>query len=186
VLAGNHGLEIAGEGVAFEHPIARERADLISDATELVREAVGAWPEAWVENKRLTATIHFRQVDQRHHCNLAIAVRRAVARFGTNVGLRAGKCSLEIHPRVQWNKGSALAYIRRQLGMEDSPVLCIGDDPTDETMFRSLPGHVTVCVGQNVRTAAVYRVPDATAVGHALQVLCELVTGQLESFRTTA
>ena len=119
-------------------------------------------------------------MDQRYHCNGAIAVRRAVARFGANLGLRAGKCSLEIHPRTGWNKGSAVAWIRQQFEMEDAPVLCIGNDATDESMFRSLPGHVTVCVGQNVRTAAMYHVPDAHAVGHVLQDLCGLITGDGE------
>ena len=187
ILSGNHGLEIAGEGLRFVHPVAHERAALVNEAVTLLQQSIACWPGAWVEHKGLTATVHFRNVARSHQYGVAMGVRGTLARFGASLGMRAGKCSLEIHPRVGWNKGSAIGHIRRELNLEDSPVLCMGDDATDETMFRVLPGHVTVCVGQCVRSGAAYHVPDVHAVGHALRTLHDLLAGLPEvQFRTSA
>ena len=184
ILSGNHGLEIAGEGITFQHKVAAERTHLIQQAIAAVGSAVRQWTGAWIEDKHLTATVHYRQVDRRHHHDLAIAIRRAVTAFGCSLGLRAGKASLEIHPRTGWNKGTAVEYIRQQLDMQDCAVLCFGDDTTDEAMFRSLPGHVTVCVGRCVRTAAAFHVPDVWSVGHVLRTFNDLLTEKQDPLGT--
>jgi trehalose-phosphatase len=122
--------------------------------------------------------VHFREVPAGDRHSVAMAVRGAMSRFGTRLGLRAGKCSLEVHPRIGWNKGSAVEYIRRELRLTESPVVCFGDDVTDESMFRVLAGHVTVSVGQMARTAAAFRVADPHAVGQALRALHDLLAGR--------
>jgi trehalose 6-phosphate phosphatase len=175
VLAGNHGLEIQGGGIEFEHPAARAMrpslAELCSDLGPLMRR----WPGAWVEDKTLSATVHYRDVEPRSASSMLMAVRRAAARFGARFALRSGHKALEIRPKVCWEKGSALNFIREQLGPFDATIV-IGDDRTDETMF--LAGDaISVRVGSLRTTSASYHLSDPAEValylGHVLD-FCHL------------
>jgi trehalose 6-phosphate phosphatase len=170
VLAGNHGLEIQGGGIEFEHPGARAMrpslAELCADLTPLVQQ----WPGAWVEDKNLSATVHYRAIEARAVSSMLVAVRRAAARYGARFALRAGNKALEIRPKVSWGKGSALNLIREQLGPFDATI-AIGDDRSDETMF--LAGDaVSVKVGNLRSTSASYHLSDPAEValylGHIL------------------
>jgi trehalose-6-phosphatase len=70
-----------------------------------------------------------------------------------------------ILPRVQWDKGAALRYVREQLGLENSVCLCVGDDETDETMFAAA-FEEDICVRVNPDGPSVprFRLHDSTEV----------------------
>lgn len=179
ILAGNHGLEIAGGGIDYLHEAAASRRPLLDAASDALAASLASWPEAWVERKGLTATVHFRNVPESHRQPVVRAVRRTVAPFGTSLGLRAGKCSLELHPRIGWHKGEAVRLILRHLGLPHSACLCLGDDTTDEHMFRCLPEAITIRVGRPARSAARFLLPDTAAVGETLSWLVERLSDTL-------
>lgn len=61
-LAGNHGLEIEGPGICYQHPEVwrlRPELDALAQAMKGDLEAI---PGAWVEDKGLTLSVHFRRV----------------------------------------------------------------------------------------------------------------------------
>lgn len=176
ILAGNHGLEISGGGIEYVHQEARARAHLIEEAQGLVEPCLQRYESSWVENKGLTATVHFRQVPAAQRYKLMWDVRCAMRPFGLNLGMRAGKCSLELHPRVGWDKGHALAHIRQALGLKDSRCVVFGDDATDEAMFRAVPDEMTVRVGPAARTNATYFLPSPAAVSMVLEHSLEVLT----------
>jgi trehalose-phosphatase len=178
ILAGNHGLEIEGDRIRYTHPDADSRKELVASASERIAEHLTAWPESWVERKGLTSTVHFRNVAARDRHEVMLAVRRAAGPFGTELRLRAGHCSLELRPRLDWHKGDAIRLILEHLGLQPSACFCLGDDATDETMFRSMPEAVTVRVGQAARTAAQYCLPDAAPLGETLSFLADLLVGE--------
>jgi trehalose 6-phosphate phosphatase len=173
--AGNHGLEIRGPGFDFVHPEAEALRPKVHEAAARVAEVVRRWPGAWMEDKGLSATMHFRNVTRDQH-GLLHAVRRELAQYGPLFALRAGHLALEIRPKVAWDKGSAVEFIRERLGGADL-CLCIGDDRTDETMFRRNRGHINVRVGSGRPTVADFHVADpgevAILLGHVLDT-CEL------------
>ena len=176
ILAGNHGLEITGGGIEFVHRLAAERAHLIAEAHDCLKPCLDGYSGAWIEHKHLTATIHFRQVPATVRYKLVWSVRQVLRPFGANLGMRAGKCSLEVHPRVAWDKGAALRYIREAAGLQDSTCLVLGDDATDESMFRAAAGATTVRVGAAVRTSATYFLPNPAAVSNVLAHSLEILT----------
>ena len=176
ILAGNHGLEISGGGIEYVHPEAEARVHLIQEAQTLVERCLQPYESSWVENKRLTATVHFRQVPAAQRYKLMWDVRRAMRPFGLKLGMRAGKCSLELHPRVGWDKGHALAHIREALGLQDRRCVVFGDDVTDEAMFRAVPDEMTVRVGPAARTTATYFLPSPAAVSLVLEQSLEVFT----------
>jgi trehalose 6-phosphate phosphatase len=168
ILSGNHGLEIRGPGLAFEHPEARRLRPDLEAVCRTLSATVSRWEGAWVEDKGLTATVHFRSVDDGVYRELVRAVRQSMARFGRVFGMRAGKRAVEIHPRVGWNKGSALSWIRNAIGMREASCVCLGDDRTDETMFVTQVNQINIGVGLRSRSAAQFYLEDPFEVAALL------------------
>lgn len=189
VFAGNHGFEISGAGIEYRHPDAARLERLVLDACRSLDDVVKRWSGAWVENKGLTATMHFRNVDGRHQHAAVLAARAAMASFGAQIGLRAGKKALEIHPRAGWDKGAALDYIRARMQPQPAACLCMGDDRTDETMFAAAAPAITVRVGAPARTRAAYHLAseaDVTVVlGHLRAEIREADAGVTAAARAT-
>lgn len=163
VFAGNHGLEISGGGLQFEHAEAQRLRPALTAGCEGLRGVLQEWPTAWVEDKGLSATLHFRMVEQRHHCSLLFAARRSLGALGPQLALRTGNRALEIRPRVPWDKGSAMQYIREKAGPFDM-CISLGDDRTDESMFRANHGPLNIRIGSTYRTAATYYLSDPAEV----------------------
>jgi trehalose 6-phosphate phosphatase len=155
IFGGNHGLEISGPGINFEHARARDLRPSLAAACEALRCAVAPWAEAWVEDKVLSATVHFRKVREQHKFALLAAVRHCVAELDTPFAVRAGKKAFEVLPKVSWNKGSAFTYIRERQGPFDV-CICIGDDLTDEHMFRSNAKGLNIRIGRAEDSEAAY------------------------------
>lgn len=181
-LAGNHGLEIEGLGICYQHPEVwrlRPELDALAQAMKGDLEAI---PGAWVEDKGLTLSVHFRRVPAASVPEVkARLIKRAspgidAARFV----LRTGKAVLEIRPRVQWSKGEAVSWILEQIRLE-RPVanvlaLYLGDDDTDEDAFRVLASAgVGIVVGNDRHgSAAHYYVESTEEVEQLLIVLSTL------------
>jgi trehalose 6-phosphate phosphatase len=176
ILAGNHGLEMLENGIHWSLPEAeRLRPVLHEIGSQLalwVREIRGAM----VEDKGLTASVHYRRVAPADLTGLAELVTAAVAPNLEHFFVRRGKKVFEILPRAPWNKGSAMLRILGRLpdtaGREVS-VCYIGDDSTDEIAFRELTGAVTIRVGTGHSTAARFSVRDTRAVQEFLKWLSD-------------
>jgi trehalose-phosphatase len=153
--AGNHGLEIGGPGIAFieEHAIAMtgQIAAICADLSA----RLSAIPGALIEMKGLTASVHLRQIPTGRQAEAVAAVHRAVEPFSAMVQARAGKKILELVPRVNWDKGKAARKIL-QTAANSSAILpvCVGDDATDEDLFREFPQGINIRVGEHGNTAA--------------------------------
>lgn len=173
ICAGNHGLEISGAGFNFFHHEAGQSNALLRSACETLSAALLAWPAAWVEQKGLSATLHFRQVAESQHRPLLLAATRSLSVFGSRFALHAAKRALEIRPSVQWDKGAALEYIRERAGPFDA-CICLGDDRTDESMFLANSGQLNVRVGRSTESTADCYVSDprevATLLSHVVDV----------------
>jgi len=174
IMAGNHGLEISSPENVFRHPTAVSLRPAIERACEVLRRAVAHWPGAWVEDKGLTATLHVRNVEMLDGEAVSFAARRWLAQFGREITLHEGIESVEIRPRVGWDKGCALDDIAERHGPFDA-CLCIGDDTTDEAMFRSAHANISVVVGPSKNTAAQYCLSGQEDVRPLLSDIAELL-----------
>lgn len=172
-FSGNHGLEIRGYGLDFEHSAARERRPLLATACSVLAQTVERWPGAWIEDKGLSATLHYRKVDPRQHRAIRYEARQLMRRFGARFSLRAGNQALELRPKLAWDKGSALNYIREHTGPFDA-CICIGDDRTDETMFRANRGCLNIRVGRDRPSAAGYYLSSPAEVAIFLSHILDL------------
>src|SRR5579864_1408843 len=127
ILAGNHGLAIRAPNFGFEHAGARLLERKLAELCQHLTRGIAPWKGAWVEDKALTATVHYRNVKKIDQRAVIRAVRQSMASYDGLFGLRAGREAIEIHPRVAWDKGTCLKWIKQKLNMEDSASICIGD-----------------------------------------------------------
>jgi trehalose 6-phosphate phosphatase len=164
VCAGNHGLEIRGPNFAFVEPTALEcrpaLRKLVEDLTGRLQPIAGAW----VEDKGLTASVHYRQVAPEAHEEVRRQVHAVLASANHPFVLGSGQLVFEIRPRVYWNKGSAVRWIAEQMGRPDALSIYLGDDISDEDAFAALPEAITIKVGDPTQTATRYRVEGPAEV----------------------
>ena len=181
-LAGNHGLEIEGLGLHYQHPEAwRLRPELGAMAQAMTGD-LEAIPGAWIEDKGLTLSVHFRRVPEARVPEIkAHLLKHADPGIGAGrLALRTGKAVLEIRPRVGWAKGEAVSWILEQMRLENPAArvlaLYLGDDDTDEDAFRVLASvGVGIVVGNDRHdSAAHYYVESTEEVEQFLTVLSQL------------
>ncbi|ADD06614.1 trehalose-phosphatase [Natrialba magadii ATCC 43099] len=172
IYAGNHGLELAWDGALAMHPAARERAARVEAVCETLETVLEPIPNARVENKRLTGTVHVRTVPAGARPVVRRLTRSVVERLGgDDLELSPGKRILEIGPDVDWGKGDAVSLISSELPAETVPIY-IGDDVTDESAFRAVaPDGIGIRVGDDEPSAASYRVDSPDDVAGVLEWL---------------
>lgn len=136
---GNHGLERIVRGTPWTHPLAAAAQPAIAAALEEVAAAARAGDEAaWlvVENKGVTATLHYRLAPD-PDAALALlepAALAAAARYGLRVTL--GRMIVELRPSLTVNKGTAIRELADDLGLRG--IVFFGDDITDVDAFLAL------------------------------------------------
>lgn len=151
-LVGSAGLETMEPGAGRKVHVPR-RARL----QRSLHNAFEAWckrfPGAWLEDKKLSIALHYREVPARYRDAFGQGVRRRVRAQRGGLELVHGKMVFEIMPATGLDKAAALA---RWLPEEGPPGLFyFGDDTNDEPVHRLVRerGGVAVAVGRTVSRA---------------------------------
>merc|ERR1712083_1138816 len=124
---------------------------------------------AWVENKGVLLTYHFRNVPVDKREPIVTRARELITDAGFNIG--NAHCALESKPPVSWDKGRASIYIlRTAFGVDWSDrirIIYAGDDVTDEDAMSALKGMAytfRVVSSSLTQTAADKRLPSTDSV----------------------
>jgi len=182
IYAGNHGLEISGPGFVFVEPTALAcREALQALAAELTARLTGI-PGAFVEDKGLTLSVHDRKVPAERLDEVRRLVHAVLANSAHPFHMMAGDRIYDIRPRVPWDKGVAVHWIRKQIGRPDALVIYLGDDATDEDAFVGLQDDVTIKVGPGGETVARYRLETIADVRQFLRRLSSLRSDRAEDY----
>ena len=184
-LAGNHGLEIASGGSSWSDPRAVALAPQLNAVAERLQAELTAWPGAWLEHKGLSLSLHSRQLPASQRLILERQLQPLLAQIhheGLFI-LRRGRMVLEVRPAILHTKADAVMWLeaaaqRRGLWPAGDPSvplrLYVGDDDTDEDVFRLWPGVIGVRVGPGEPdTAASYRLSGPAGVAQWLQQLAD-------------
>lgn len=164
IYAGNHGMEISGPDLEFVEPQAASAREELQRFTHRLQSRLQHLSGVVVENKGLTASVHFRQTPPARHEELAQIVQAELGDENRRFKLTTGKMVYEIRPRVNWHKGFAARRISASAVRAGTLVMCLGDDATDEDMFLALPEAVSIKVGAAEKSAADYFLVDTRAV----------------------
>lgn len=156
ILVGEHGNDF-GEPVPSSPPL--------EEAKRLVDTLVAGTPGSASEVKPRSVTFHYRNVEPGAEVD-ALALLRSWAEGRPQMSVLEGKEVIEVTVAGR-NKGDAIT----ELAGEQTRILYIGDDTTDETVFVRLgPDDVGIKVGPG-ETAATHRVEDVAGVVEVLEVI---------------
>lgn len=133
-------------------------------------------PGSEVEVKESTIVWHYRNANQRF-ARARVRMLESELRSllsDTSLAVSHGAKILEIKPSLA-NKGHAVEHILENFGFnaESDLVLTIGDDTTDEDMFKAMPEYnQSICVGRSL-TNAQFHIEEQSEVIPLLESLCE-------------
>lgn len=172
VLAGNHGMEIAGPDISYVNDGALRTKPLLREIVEMLKWKLRDFEGVLVEDKGLTVSVHYRMVPIKRRPSLKRLFHREMEKFfaSNTIIVTRGKKVLEIRPNVVWNKGDAVRWILGHLSdrpLREKPYpVYLGDDHTDEDAFKALQGlGLTVLVSpRNVASEAVYFIKSVEEV----------------------
>lgn len=142
---GNHGIEpIHSSGIL---------RDRIAAWSERMSRRLSTWPGVWVEDKRYSLTVHYRESPEPER---AAEAARLVAEELGGARLLDGKCCLNVLPAGFADKGRALLHAQQALAR--STAIYFGDDETDEDVFAGCnPASVLgVRIGRKPSSRAAY------------------------------
>ena len=181
VYVGNHGLEIDGKGIRYTADIGERYSDTLRQVKLQLQSGIEGYKGAFIEDKGLTLSVHFRLVGFDRIVSLRERIRDAVLPYSrkNQIKVRSGKMVIEIRPPVSFNKGTAVLWLidkwREMYGHIDAVALYCGDDSTDEDAFTALKGNgVTILVGHNEDSAAQYYLNSQDEVNDLLSHIVSL------------
>lgn len=141
VVAGSHGFDIGGHrDGTVRHDAVTGFEDLLSTVTHRLNTEVGSIEGAVIEPKRFSVAVHYRRVAPKDRPSVTATVDTLLAEYPDRLKVTPGKMVYEIQPKVDWDKGKAVQYLRHALGVEGEEfvALYLGDDITDEDAFTAL------------------------------------------------
>ena len=133
VYFGNHGFEILRDGEVEVTPEALPYQEKVQELERNAREELGPLG-AFVEEKGITASVHYRNAPPEVGERSVEFVKREGERLGLRITV--GRGVVEARPPIRADKGTAVRALVEEYGPDRA--MFIGDDTTDLDAFREL------------------------------------------------
>jgi len=139
---------------------------------------------AWIEDKRLTLSLHYSLVDEAQFNRLNEIFNEIIKEPLAHARIRviSNKKTYDIRPPGNWDKGKAIEFINKILFPKNKPfMLFVGDDKTDYDAFRVVnTAHgISVFVGDvNIKSPACYFLQSPNEVHQLLLKLQAILNFQ--------
>src|SRR3712207_870502 len=133
VYFGNHGFEILREGEVEVTPEALPYLEKVEELEKRAREELEPLG-AFVEEKGITASVHYRNAPPEVGERSVEFVKREGERLGLRITV--GRGVVEARPPIQADKGTAVRALVEEYG--PGRAMFVGDDTTDLDAFREL------------------------------------------------
>ena len=163
---GNHGFEIEVPGLGLTAPAVSSAwiRKYLAPVAKRLKSQCRRFSGARLENKRHTLSLHFRKVAAKDLGAFRKIYENIKKEFSAlPLVWREGKKVFEILPNVRWNKGSAALLVCD--GFPDSFPVILGDDATDEDMFKALRMRgLTIRIGRSKKSYAKFYLPSQKEV----------------------
>ena len=176
IYSGNHGLEVEGPNIKFKSFILFKYEKTLSEIKKQLQDELSVIPGAWVEDKGLSLSVHYRLVASQKIPQVKIVFQEAtiIDRLKGLIKTKSGKMILEIQPPVVWDKGKIVLWLlARQTFLRDEQIILpiyVGNNLADEDAFRVLRNKgLTVCIGESKGSLAEYYLNNSREVAELLQ-----------------
>jgi trehalose 6-phosphate synthase len=173
-LVAEHGAFYRGEGAWVA--TSSGSPDRLDELQATLERVASDTPGTFVERKSWTIAFHYREVSRRLVPELLVRVTAEIRSWlGASPGFEQldGAAVIEVRPTVA-RKAVAVDWVRRARGA-DTRIVAMGDDVTDEDMFRTLgSGDESVLVTGKLDhlTAAQWRLAAPAEVVTFLEWIC--------------
>ena len=134
LIAGNHGMEWLEPGA--DAPAPSPEAARVKARIAAVLADVPSLPGVAIEDKGMSATIHYRTAPDPEAARRTILAALPELSAGGELELRPGRMSLELRPTGLGDKGAATRAIIDRFALRGAVVM--GDDVTDLDMFAAV------------------------------------------------
>jgi len=136
--AGSHGFEMTGPDGSHHHNDAAAAAvPILERAAAELQDELSEIAGARVEHKRYAVAVHYRNAAPDRVGEIVAATHRHGQRHGLRV--TGGRKVVELRPDIDWDKGTALAWIRDRIHQTGRVLpIYVGDDLTDEDAFDAI------------------------------------------------
>src|SRR5262249_25256568 len=128
--AGASGLELELHGKLLIHPRAEAQRGMVAEIVHGLAQAAMDFKGAWVEDKRLALTLHYRQVAQEQREALWEQAVCFLQPYLGKVRIDKGALAWEVTPALGWDKGTALRMMVEAFG-QPAVVVYAGDGAND-------------------------------------------------------
>lgn len=179
--AGNHGFEIAGPDISFESFMTPDVRQIMERIKMDLNKKLAGIPGIFLEDKYFTLSLHYRLVDTKKEPWVKKRFMQICAPLDKDkkIKISCGKKVLEVRPPVIWGKGNAVLWLltkrRHTVSGKDIVPVCVGDDVTDEDVFKAFKvKEITVVVGKNKKSSARYYVENPSEVQRLLKQILDL------------
>ncbi len=174
IYGGNHGAEMGGY-TAGTGSLADDRL-LLEEFLVDAERAFAQVPGVLIEDKGVTASIHFRRVAPAQRETFLVAFQPLARQYAGRLRITEGRKVIEIFPQTAGDKGAALQQLMAEVGSGMVPVY-LGDDISDEDAFRAIRKcGISVSVGGS--PAAEFYLRNQGEVARFLSLLAHSANGR--------
>ncbi|KAK3040073.1 hypothetical protein RJ639_027799 [Escallonia herrerae] len=132
-------VQYQGKEVNLFQP-AREFVLMIDEVFRTLVEITKDIEGAKVENNKFCVSVHYRNVHEKSWKTVGECVHDVLKNY-PRLRLTHGRKVLEVRPVLSWDKGKAVEFLLKSLGLsncDDVLPIYVGDDRTDEDAFKVL------------------------------------------------
>ena len=170
-LWAEHGFWHRARAAGAWQPAASIAPQWMARIRPILDQFTGSTPGSHVEVKTASLAWHYRGAQREFGARQAHELRMLLGDTLSNQPLEVLEGKKVIEVRVRGVTKAVVALRIQAETLEDTTVVAIGDDRTDEELFRTLPeSSVTVAVGKGA-TCARFRVEDYRAVRDVLRTI---------------
>jgi trehalose-phosphatase len=144
---GNRGLEISGPGHIFVEPSATEKTSLLKELAGKLDAKLQGIQGVAIEDKGLTLVVSYGQASGDSLEQIRRTVHSVLATSDHPFQLNTVENAFEIRPRVSWNKGAAVSWLKEQIGHPEALVIYVDDNGSGENPAAAIPDAITIKSG---------------------------------------
>lgn len=175
LYAGNHGLEWIISGKTYVVDFPKGYISSLAKLYKLLKKLAQERGGLDVEWKKTSISVHIRNRTPKHMMENRAHIHHIIAdtNSGRHFAVISGRTDVDVRPNIQWTKASVIHHFLKlkRIDMQRTTVVYIGDDTTDEDVFRALLRSVTVRVGRSKYSSAKYYLKNVNEVLKTLQSL---------------
>jgi trehalose 6-phosphate phosphatase len=145
----------------------------LADAGTWLQSHEARYPGLWLEDKRVSLSVHLREVRPHVRQEVRRDLHRLCQRLGPAVRLIDNLQDAEFVPRSVAGKGAAVRRLLAEPPLRNALPVYFGDDLSDEPAFAAVCEGIAVMVGSTGPTHAHYAIPQRARLTAALRTLMD-------------